>query len=118
MHLPDLLHLAASKLGPHARFAFCVVDAKGERAPIPAKEGAGLLAQAEVYLSARAGANVPDAAKSRRVIGQAPFVKPRHDPTGTRILDPSRDAALDALAEALSAMPDAVAASSRDEQAP
>ena len=56
MLIPDLMVLARRKLGPGARYFFSV-DRSGDRAH----------ATAEVFCSARPGANVPDERKTARI---------------------------------------------------
>ena len=96
MLIPDLMVLARRKLGPGARYFFSV-DRSGDRAH----------ATAEVFCSARPGANVPDERKTARIVGRAPFVPLEHDHAGTQLLDPSRDAAVLVLAKTLATLPDA-----------
>jgi hypothetical protein len=94
MHLADLIGLASEKFGEPARYYYRVVYEDG-----------GRFAQAEVFASARAGANVPDEFKTKRVKATVPFAKVHHNPTGTAIVDPAKEAAHAKLVELLEALP-------------
>jgi hypothetical protein len=95
MHLPDVMTLARRKLGEGARFfSFVRRNADGTRTCC-----------AEVFTSARAGANVPDDAKTKRVTGEAPHVAAYVDQDQKVQRNDGAQRAVDALAEALTALP-------------
>ena len=94
MYLQEIVALATSKFGEPARYFFRVVQEDGQKR-----------AQAEVFTSLRAGANVEDAFKQKCIKASAPFIPLRHDEAGKILLDPSRDEANAKLVELLEALP-------------
>jgi hypothetical protein len=98
-HLADVMKLAQRKLGPSARYHYSIVrNADGSKT-----------CSAEVFTSARAGANVPDAEKTQRVVGTAPFVATFVDENQQVRRDAGQADAIDALAAELEKLPDATA---------
>ena len=95
MLLVDVMKLARQKLGSDARFfSFTRIDANNTKTCC-----------AEVFTSPRAGANVPDEQKTMRVAGEAPHVPAFVDQNRQVRRDVGAQHAIDALAEALSALP-------------
>jgi hypothetical protein len=95
-HLANVMKLAQQKLGTGARYTYSIVrNADGTKT-----------CSAEVFTSARAGANVPDDAKTQRVVGTAPFVATHVDENQQVRRDAGQADAVDALAAELQKLPD------------
>lgn len=99
IHLADVMTLAQQKLGPSARYFYAVArNADGTKT-----------CSAEVFTSARAGANVPDAEKTSRVVGTAPFIGTFVDENQQVRRDAGQADAIDALHVELEKLPDVAA---------